>query len=295
MLTLQAFYKRIKMDSTNIIGIDLGGTNIRGGLVKENILSKIISKKINAAGLGEEVLEELFSLTDELINSSVKTIGIGVPGLVDIEKGIVFDVINIPSWKEVPLQKWMEERYHLPVIINNDANCFALGEFYFGKGKGCNSMIGLTIGTGLGSGLILNKKLYSGKNCGAGEFGTADYLDQCYEYYASGQYFTNVYKTDGEIVFKKAKEGDLQAIKMYEEMGTHLGNAIKMILYALDFELIILGGSVRHAIPYFSKTMWEQIQTFAFQKSLEKLQIEISELENAAVLGAAALYYDLHK
>ncbi len=90
------------MDSKNIIGIDLGGTNIRAGLANENILSKIISKKINAAGSKEEVLEELFSLTDELINNSVTAIGIGVPGLVDVEEGLVYDVINIPSWTEVP-------------------------------------------------------------------------------------------------------------------------------------------------------------------------------------------------
>ena len=262
------------MDNTYNIGIDLGGTNIRGGLVNENTLQGILSRRINSQESVEEVLEELFSLTDQLINNSVTSIGIGVPGLVDVEQGIVFDVINIPSWKEVPLQKWMQDRYHLPVIINNDANCFALGEFYFGKGKGCNSMVGLTIGTGLGSGLIINKKLYSGKNCGAGEFGMADYLDKCYEYYASGQYFTNVYKTDGEVVFKKAVEGNDQAIKMYEEMGTHLGNAIKTITYALDVELIILGGSVRHAFPYFSKTMWQQLKTFAFQKSIEDLRIK---------------------
>jgi glucokinase len=281
------------MDSKNIIGIDLGGTNLRGGLVNGMQLQKLHSRKINAIGSLEEILEQLFSFTDELLNNSVASIGIGVPGPVDVKHGIVNDVVNIPSWKEVPLQKMMEDRYHLPVMINNDANCFALGEFYFGKGKSCNSMVGLTIGTGLGSGLIVNKKLYSGKNGGAGEFGTADYLDKCYEYYASGQYFTNVYKTDGEIVFIKAKEGDLQAIKMYEEMGTHLGNAIKMILYALDVELIVLGGSVRHAYPYFSKTMWQQIKKFTFQKSVDSLQIEISELENAGVLGAAALYYDL--
>jgi glucokinase len=283
------------MDNTYNIGIDLGGTNIRGGLVNENTLQGILSRRINSQESVEEVLEELFSLTDQLINNSVTSIGIGVPGLVDVEQGIVFDVINIPSWKEVPLQKWMQDRYHLPVIINNDANCFALGEFYFGKGKGCNSMVGLTIGTGLGSGLIINKKLYSGKNCGAGEFGMADYLDKCYEYYASGQYFTNVYKTDGEVVFKKAVEGNDQAIKMYEEMGTHLGNAIKTITYALDVELIILGGSVRHAFPYFSKTMWQQLKTFAFQKSIEDLRIEVSVLENSGVLGAAALYDDLNR
>ena len=283
------------MDNTYNLGIDLGGTNIRGGLVNENDLQGITSRRINAMGSVEEVLQELFSFTDGIINKSVKSIGIGVPGLVDVEQGIVFDVINIPSWKEVPLQKRMQERYDLPVIINNDANCFALGEFYFGKGKGCNSMVGITIGTGLGSGLILNKKLYSGKNGGAGEFGMADYMDQYYEYYASGQYFANVYKTDGEAVYKKAKEGNDQAIKMYEEMGTHLGNAIKTIMYALDVELIILGGSVRHAFPFFSKTMWQQLKTFAFQKSIAGLKIEVSGLDNSGILGAAALYDDLYK
>src|ERR1035437_8960796 len=159
------------MDNTYNIGIDLGGTNIRGGLVNENTLQGILSRRINSQESVEEVLEELFSLTDQLINDSVTSIGIGVPGLVDGEQEIVFDVINIPSWKEVPLQKRMEERYQVPVYINNDANCFALGEYYFGKGKGHHSMIGLTLGTGLGAGLIINKKLYEGKNGGAGEFG----------------------------------------------------------------------------------------------------------------------------
>jgi glucokinase len=283
------------MNNKNIIGIDLGGTNIRGGVIRDNILSGIVSRKINAEGSLEEVLEELFSLTDELINTSVKAIGIGVPGLIDEEQKMVIDVINIPSWKEIALQKLMEDRYHVPVIINNDANCFALGEFYFGKGKDCNSMVGLTIGTGLGSGLILNKKLYSGKNNGAGEFGMVDYLDKYFEYYASGQYFTNVYNTDGNIVFERANKGDTQAIKMYEEMGMHLGNAIKMIVYALDVELIVLGGSVRKAFPYFLKTMWQQIKTSAFQRSVNNLRIEVSELENGGIFGAAALYNDLYK
>ena len=282
------------MHRKNILGIDMGGTNIRGGLVREDVLTEVLSRKINSNGSVEDVLEELFSLIDELINDSVKAIGIGVPGLIDEETEMVFDVVNIPSWKKVPLKRRVEEHYSIPVVINNDANCFALGEFYFGKGKGYNSMIGLTIGTGLGSGIIINKKLYSGKNGGAGEFGMIDYLDHCYEYYASGQFFENVYKTKGEEVFKNAKAGNTDAIKMYEEMGPHLGNAIKMILYSLDVELIILGGSVRHAFPFFKKTMWDQIKTFPFTRALQHLKIEVSTLENAGILGAAALYYDLN-
>ena len=277
------------------IGIDLGGTNIRGGLVSEENLSSILSQKINASGSVDDVVQELFSLVDNLVNPSTKAIGIGVPGLVDTEQGIVYDVVNIPSWKQVPLGQLLGDRYHLPVFINNDANCFALGEFYFGKGKGSDSMIGLTIGTGLGSGIIIHKKLYAGRNGGAGEFGMIDYLDKYVEYYASGQFFQNIYHTDGEIVFKKAKEGNKEAIGMYEEMGVHLGNAIKTILYALDVELIILGGSVRHAYPFFQKTLWQSIQSFVFQNAVRNLRIEVSELENSGLLGAAALYFDQQK
>ena len=283
------------MNEKTILGIDLGGTNIRGGIVKDNSLGKIHSKRINSQGTSDEVLEDFFSFTDTIINNSVISIGIGVPGLVNIEEQMVYDVVYIPAWKEVPLKRLMEERYQVPVYVNNDANCFALGEYYFGKGKGFSSMIGMTLGTGLGSGIIINKKLYEGKNGGAGEFGMIDYLDQTVEYYASGQFFQNVYITDGEIVFNNARKGYAEALKMYEELGTHLGNAIKMILYALDVEMIIIGGSVRHAFPFFSKTMWQQIRTFGFQKAAQNVRIEISELDNAAILGAAALFYDMNQ
>ncbi len=277
------------MTGEYILGIDMGGTNIRGGLVLENVLTGFISKPLNARGSANEVLDELFVLTDELINNSVTAIGIGVPGLVNTEEKIVYDVVNIPSWKKIGLQELIEERYSVPVYVENDANCFALGEYYFGKEKGYNSMIGLTIGTGLGSGIIINKKLYAGKNGGAGEFGMVDYLDQCYEYYASGQFFKNVYNIDGEVVFKIAKEGNEDALKMYEEMGRHLGNFIKMLLYSLDVELIIIGGSVRHAFPFFKNAMWKQSEKFPFTRALDHLKIEVSTLENAGVLGAAGL------
>jgi glucokinase len=279
----------------SVIGIDLGGTNIRGGVMNDNRLSGILQQRIAAQGSAEEVLQQLFQLTDALMNDSVAAIGIGVPGLVEAATGTVFDVVNIPSWKEIPLQRLMEERYQRSALINNDANCFALGELYFGKGQGTNSMVGLTVGTGLGSGIIINKKLYAGNNCGAGEFGMIEYKEQVYEYYASGQFFQNVYGIDGEVVFKHAAEGDAEALNMYAEMGTHLGNAIKTILFSLDVDLIILGGSVRKAFPYFSEAMWKSIRSFAYKRTAERLQVKVSELENSGILGAAALHYDQQK
>ena len=280
------------MTKDNIIGIDLGGTQVRAGIVHESHIAKIVSERIPASGTVDEVLQVVYQLIDPLVTTDIKAIGIGVPSVVDVEKGIVYDVQNIPSWKEVALKSLMEKRYRLQVLVNNDANCFAVGEKYFGKGQQAHSMIGLTIGTGLGAGIIINDKLYAGINCGAGEFGVVDYLDHFYEYYASGQFFQNCYQTSGEVVFKKAQSGDTQAIAIFEEFGTHLGNAIKMILYTYCPELIVLGGSIRHAYSYFQKTMWERINTYVYSKTLENFRIEISELENSGVLGAAALYYD---
>jgi glucokinase len=277
---------------TKVIGIDLGATNIRGAVVTGDSLSNIVSNRIHSDGSVEDVLSDIYQVVDALVDGSVKAIGIGVPSVVDVAEGIVYDVQYIPSWVEVPLKKLMEARYHIPVFINNDANCFAVGEYHFGKGKGVDSMIGLTLGTGLGAGVMINNKLYPGYNCGAGEFGLFDYKDNVLEYYCSGSFFQNVYKLDGEQVFEDAKKGATRALELYEELGTHIGHAIKMVMYAYDPQLIILGGSVRHAYDFFQKAMWQQIKTLAYSKSAERIRIEVSALQNSGILGAAALYYD---
>lgn len=278
--------------SKEIIGIDLGGTQVRSGILANEKLIKIVDSKIPSLGSVEEVLQCIYNLVDRLVSEDTGAIGIGVPSVVDIEKGIVFDVQNIPSWKNVPLKKLMEERYHVQVLVNNDANCFALGEKYFGKGKEFHSMIGLTIGTGLGAGIIIHNKLYAGINCGAGEFGNVNYLDHDFEYYASGQFFKNCYQTTGEEIFRKANQEDPFAIKVLEEFGAHLGNAIKMILYTYAPQQIILGGSVSKSYSFFQEKMWERIRTYVYSNTLHQFSLEISNLENSGVLGAAALYFD---
>lgn len=280
------------MNGSKVIGVDLGATNVRAAEIDNGQLGEILAARIRSHGAEEEVLEDMFAVLDKVMHPGINGIGIGVPSVVDVAKGIVYDVQYIPSWKEVPLKSIMEDRYHVPVIVNNDANCFALGEYYFGKGRGYDDMIGLAVGTGIGAGLIINRKLYSGANCGAGEFGMVQYLDHCFEYYACGQFFNNVYNTDGQVVFERARNGNPGALGWYREMGVHLGNTIKMIMYTYDPSLIIMGGSLRHAYPFFRETMWQQISSFAFTRSIDKLRIELSELENSAILGAAGLYFD---
>ncbi|MGZ3822797.1 MAG: ROK family protein, partial [Mucilaginibacter sp.] len=264
------------MKDTKVIGIDLGATNIRGAVVTGDTLSDIVSNRIHSDGSVEEVLNDIYQVVDALINDTIKAIGIGVPSVVDVAEGIVYDVLYIPSWVEVPLKKLMEARYHVPVFVNNDANCFAVGEYHFGKGNGVDSMIGLTLGTGLGAGVIINNKLYAGYNCGAGEFGLFNYKDNILEYYCSGSFFQNVHQLDGVQVFEDAKKGDARALELYEELGTHIGHAIKMVMYAYDPQLIILGGSVRHAYDFFQKNMWQEIKTFAYTKSAERIRVEAS-------------------
>ncbi|HUQ96651.1 MAG TPA: ROK family protein [Chitinophagaceae bacterium] len=276
----------------SVVGIDLGGTNIRVAVVTENKIQAMQTSRIDAAGSYDSILQTVYAVTDTVVTSSVAAIGIGVPSVVDLDTGVVYDVQNIPAWTEVPLKKLMEERYRIPVFVNNDANCFALGEAYFGQGKEATSIIGVTLGTGLGAGIIINRKLYAGSNCGAGEFGMVPYLDKFIEWYASGQFFFNQYGRRGDEVYAAAKAGDAQALAMYETFGFHLGHALKTIMYTYDPSLVIFGGSVRHAYELFQKPMWQQLQTLVFPRSVARLQIKCSTLQNSGVLGAAALYYN---
>lgn len=276
----------------SILGVDLGGTNVRAGIVKDNRLVKVAASAINGQGSQKEVVEQVFGVIDPLVHRGLKGIGVGVPSVVDLKRGIIYDVVNIPSWKKVPLKDFLEKRYRLPVYINNDANCFAVGEKYFGQARNYDNAVGLIVGTGLGAGVITNGKLYSGANCGAGEFGMISYLDHNHEYYASGQFFKNVYKTSGRELSERAKKGDAEALRIFGEFGRHLGEAIKTILYAVDPDIIVLGGSVSQSYRYFRQAMRESIGTFIYTLVLKNIKVGVTRVRNIAILGAAALYYD---
>lgn len=280
------------MSGASVVGVDLGGTNVRAGLVVEGRLARVRSVPVRGQGTEAEVLEDLFSAVDATIGPGVAGIGAGVPSIIDLKTGTVYDVQNIPSWKKVPLKAILEERYRLPVYVNNDANCFAAGEKYFGKAKPFDHAVGLIIGTGLGAGVIANGRLYSGINCGAGEFGMLPYLDANFEAYACGQFFERIHGLSGRELAGRAERGDGRALEIFAEFGGHVGEAVKAICYSVDPEVIVLGGSVSKAFRFFQATLWEKFQTFAYSLTKERLKIEVSETENIAILGAAALYYD---
>jgi glucokinase len=275
-----------------VIGVDLGGTNVRAGLVVDGRLAGVRSVPVRGRGTQAEVLEDLFGAIDAVMRPDVAGIGAGVPSIIDLKAGVVYDVQNIPSWKKVPLKALLEERYRLPVYVNNDANCFAAGEKHFGKLGPYDSAVGLIVGTGLGAGIIANGRLYSGASCGAGEFGMLPYLDRNLEAYASGQFFRRVHGTSGRETAERAARGDQAALEMFDAFGRHLGEAVKAICYAVDPEIILLGGSVSKSCRFFRAALWETFQGYAYSLAKERLRIEVSETENIALLGAAALYFD---
>ena len=280
------------MTDEAVIGVDLGGTKVGIGRVEKGRMVTHFSSAVSGQGSEEEVVEEVCRAIARVFDPGVAGIGVGVPSVVDVEKGIVYDVQNIPSWKEVPIKEILEKRFGRPAYVNNDANCFAVGEKYFGRGRSYRHLVGLIVGTGLGAGIILNNRLYSGPNCGAGEFGMIPYKDSILEHYCSGQYFIREHGIKGEDLFARASEGEPQALEIFERFGSHFGDALMIIMLAVDPEAIILGGSVSRAFPLFEKGMREKMRSFPYHKSLERVVIEASDQPEIAILGAASLYFD---
>jgi Transcriptional regulator/sugar kinase len=271
------------------IGIDLGGTNVRMGVVGNNKILQKIAEPCKSDRPEHEVVEQLIGMLHRIVTPDVKSIGIGVPSVVDAEKGIVYNVMNIPSWKEVHLKEILENEFKIPVSVNNDCNCFALGEFYFGEGKNYKDLVCVALGTGVGSGIIIDGKLYNGGNTGAGEIGSLPYLEYDYESYCSSSFFTREYGLTGKEAFEKASGGDRKALDIWHEIGGHIGNLMKAILFTYDPLAIVIGGSISKAYPYFSQSMMGTINTFPYPETVKKLDIHISTKEDISILGAAML------
>lgn len=276
--------------SEYIVGVDLGGTNVRAGLVCNGKIEKVEKALVpSEAKHAEEVVQVIIDTIEEVIHVDTVGIGIGIPSLLNRNEGIVYDVQNIPSWNEVPLKQLLEDYFKIPVLLDNDANCFALGERMYGSGKNSEDFVGLTLGTGMGSGIIKNGILLPDRNCGSGEFGSVPYKDSIYEEYCSGKYFKNTAGLKGEEVFAKATEGDVQAHNLFTEFGKHVAHAIQLIMYSVDPEMIIIGGSIAGAKMFYEEALLTELKKFPYRRSVDNLNIKFSKMDQSAILGAAAL------
>jgi glucokinase len=271
------------------IGVDLGGTNIRAGITEDGVITAVKQIFLTDKESLQKTLSQLTAIIRSLLRPEVKGIGIGVPSVVDIKNGIVFDVVNIPSWQRVELKKILEAEFKIPVFVNNDVNCFALGEHQYGQAKSFSSFVALALGTGLGAGIIINDFLYPGNNCGAGEIGSLPYLDKNFEFYTSSTFFESIHSATALEVHDSAVKGEKEALKIWNEYGFHLGNVMKAVVYTYDPEAIILGGSISKAYPFFEDAMKKALSDFQFPETIKRLKILKSNVENIALLGAAAL------
>jgi glucokinase len=276
----------------NVIGVIFGGKHLSAARIENGVIADIVHREVNNREAEEVILSEIIHTINSVYTDSVAGIGVGVPSLVDVKHGIVINPTNIPSWHKVHLKDILKEQFNVPVYINNDANCFALGEKYFGVAKDYENIAGITIATGFGVGIIINGKLYSGRNAGAGEFCSIPYRDHDYEYYCSTKYFEEKYGLKNEILLARAKKKDKIALAIYELFGMDLGNAIKTIMYALDPDAIVIGGIMAEAYDFYKEAMLKTVNSFIYKGTVKNIKIFKSTEANIPVYGAAALCFE---
>ncbi len=280
------------MNDQTIIGVDLGGTKVAAGRVREGEIEALVKRGVPAHDDRDTVLGVVMDAVAEVTTPEVVAIGCGVPSVVDVAEGIVREVGNIPSWKAVPLKTALENRFGLPAAIDNDANAFALGEFVFGAGKGCRHLVGMPLGTGLGTGVVLDGRLLHGANCGVGELGKSAHKGLMLQGWCASPYFPREWGAGADELHRRARQGDDEARRAFAAYGEELSAAIMLALYAYDPEVIVLGGSISTAYDLFAGGMRRGLERFAYPHIIERVTIVPSELEHAAVLGAAALAFE---
>lgn len=275
------------------LAIDLGGSNIRIARVEKGVCTDYASVACPARENEDVIVGHVSLLIKELMDERVDGIGIGVPSIVDAQKGIVYDAVNISCWKEVHLKEKLESKFHVPVLVENDCNCFALGECLFGEGRSYSDMVGVTLGTGVGLGIIVGRWLYGGLYRGAGEMGSLPYLDSDYEHYCSSFFFKQKGGTGVDFA-RRAGQGDAEALKVWDEFGFHLGQLVKAILFTYAPQLIVFGGGISAAFPFFKKEMELALQDFPYKKILDEVKVTVSSLKGPNLLGAASLFDSVH-
>ncbi|UCE06856.1 MAG: ROK family protein [bacterium] len=292
------------MEKKIVLGIDFGGTKIKIGLVLENgkILGEALDLLTESHRREDEIIGTMVEGIERITQNSDLTfqqivgIGIGSPGPLDLKNGTILDPPNLPTLHNFPLKQTLENYFNLPVAINNDANCFVLGEAYFGTAQNAAIVCGATLGTGFGLGVVIDRKIYTGSTGTAAEVWCSPYADQNFEAYGSARAITRIYQqiTGQELeareIFDLAEQADQDAIAAWSEFGVHLGRIFAIITNLLDPDVIVLGGSVSHAWEFFYSSLIENLHNNINQAPREHIQVVRTVLgDNAGVLGAAAL------
>jgi len=309
-----------KISNNHVLAADVGGTNTRMAVVNENgdILA-LLKKSTHCKEGRDEMIKFIVSFAGETIEKSklskeeICGMGIGFPGPLNSETGTIFNPPNLNGWDNVPLRVILEEELRVPVAIENDANAAALGEWWRGAGSGTHSLFCITLGTGVGGGIILDGKVWHGVSSIAGEIGHTTVIRDgikctcgnigCLEAYAcsggilkrvnnallkegdndSLQPLTNLKQVDQMVI-----QGNEIVLNVIKETGVILGIAVANIANLLNPEMIVLFGGVTNLGEYLVVPLKEEVKRRAFKKATESLRIELSQLgDNSGILGAA--------
>ena len=277
------------------IGIDIGGTTIGAGLVAEGgrVVRRTDGASCPQGAALEETLDLLSARIEALLTPEVTGIGIGVPSVVDPERGIVYDTANIPSWKEVPLKAFLEDRFGVPVQVDNDANCFALGAAtQLGAGK--EILVAVTLGTGVGVGIVTGGRLLRGRCCGAGELCCLPYRNSVIEDYTSSKFFsahgTTAFEAAQALSGGSPRLSAAGAQALFDAFGTHLGWLTAAVLYAYDPHWVVFGGGIARSFDHFEPALRRALSDrFAYPGNLSGLRLESLTDPDTALIGAASL------
>ena len=276
-------------DKRLYVGIDIGGTSIVAARFSESEILDRHEVPTGAKRPAEEIMESLYEAIDQVLTGEVAAIGIGMPGVMNTQTGEILRINNVPSFNGFAVKPRVESRFSLPVFQNNDANCFALGEAYFGAGKEFDSMVGITLGTGLGGGIIIDRKIHTGLIGSAGELGCVPFRDGIVEDYCSNALFVNKYKKEGLELYNQAKSGSREAIAAFDELGRNIGELLNLTMYILAPEAFVIGGSVARAWEFLEGPIRKEVDRFPVEMISKLVKILPARLENAGLYGAAAL------
>ncbi len=294
------------------IGVDLGGTNLRAAAISREgrMLDKISGSTHLSAGRDaviDDIVRSIVTLRDRINGDRLAGVGIGVPGFIIIEKGLIVGSNNLPDFEGFPVRDAIEKQLGTQVILENDANAAALGEKWIGAGTHVNDLVLLTLGTGIGGGIISRGRVVhghvgmagelghmtvnpNGNPCGCGNFG-------CLEKHASATAITAMARMlslgenlTAEAVYKLAVGGNTKAHMIFEAMGSALGIALANLINIFNYPLYLLSGGVLPAWDFFAPAMLREIEKRSFTYRNAKTEVGKATLGNEAGLyGAACL------
>lgn len=295
-----------------LFGVDIGGTKIAAAAVTPGgeITARTEIEARAAEGAPRVVARLVRALHTIEQNDKLLGIGIGCTGPVDPRTGHIMNPYTLPSWEDVDIVSPLAEAFQTPVVLENDCDAAALGEFWRGAAQGAQNAIYITVGTGIGAGLILQGKLYRGVGMVAGEFGhtTIDYAGLpcycgargCVEMYASGPAIAKAYQSrtgaspvSARDVIKAARRGDAGASAVIGQAASYLGIGLANLISLLAPDVIVLGGGVMQAFDTFEPTIRETIKRNVAMVPWQQVKIARAALgENAGVVGAAKAFLE---